>query len=198
MGSWFYDGVLASYLIQQHSSHSIDNNRYSCVRSHTNQPVYTFLSEDHSLFMRTGQNGENRNCGFLHSVHQIHKELERHPSSRWNNIKRTCKPTGFESEQQRRGEAEETWDKMLSLSSMLVHAHTWTHQSFWMKTWAWTKVWSVKPCCVAGKQTALMQHLNVCRVPACGLVNESKYVASVWGAPKQLGYCGLQLLPDIA
>lgn len=65
MGSWHYDGILASYLIQQHSSHSTDNNRYSCVRSHTNEPVYTCLSEDRGLFTRSGQNGENRNYGKL-------------------------------------------------------------------------------------------------------------------------------------
>lgn len=63
------------YLIRQHSPHSIDNNRYSRVRSPTNQPVYASLSEDRGLFMRTGQNGENRNCGFLNSVPQIHKQL---------------------------------------------------------------------------------------------------------------------------
>lgn len=55
--------ILALYLWQRHFPHSTDNNRYSCVRSLANQPVYASLSEDHGLFMRTGQNGENRNCG---------------------------------------------------------------------------------------------------------------------------------------
>lgn len=38
-----------------------------------NQPVYASLSDDHGLFMRTGQNGENRN--FLNSVPQTHTKI---------------------------------------------------------------------------------------------------------------------------
>lgn len=76
----FTDTVVASYLIRQHFPHSIGNNRYSCVCSLANQPVYASLSEDHGLFVRTGQNGENRNCGSAASLQS---------TNNWEGIRQT-------------------------------------------------------------------------------------------------------------
>lgn len=128
--------------------------------------------------MRTSQNGENRNCGSLSSnpqtigkaslkqTKQSEVDLQTHRFS-------LCRVRG--KGKQRRHETRCFLPLPLHPhTSLYTHTHTRKHQSVWMKTWVWTKVWSVRPCCVAGEQRALMQHLNICRVPACGSVNGSK------------------------
>lgn len=162
--------------MQQHSPHSTHNNRYSPVRSLANQPVYASLSEDHGLFTRAAQNGENRN--FLSSVPRIHKQPGRRVCGRRNNLKWTCKTRSFFSPlvgprqkgKQRRRETR-------CCLHLLRHPHTGscTHiKALGGRLEYELKSARVRARCVAGKQRALMPHLNTCRVPARGLVNGSE------------------------
>ena len=130
----------------------------------------TVYSCELARMVRTGT------VAFSNSVPQIHKQSGRHPSGRGNNLMWTRKPTCFLSEQyEATGEAEETWDEMLSSSSMTpTHTNSRAHIKGFSGLKTWVKSGQTDSCCVAEKQKALMRHLNTCRVPACGLVNGSK------------------------
>lgn len=64
MIKWTAD-IVAAFLLYIYDSgiFHIPRTTIDILVSALNQPVYASLSEDHGLFVRTGQNGENRNCG---------------------------------------------------------------------------------------------------------------------------------------
>lgn len=183
MRGWHHGSILASHLIQN-SPHSIINNRYS----HVSETFSCFSGQSTCLCFLV------RRSRFIHEnwpewwEQELSQQRPSNTHKNWEGIRQAdgniwsgpANPQVFTlwraqgKRKQRRHDTRCFPHLPRHPRTTHIDAHTRRHQSFWMKTWVWTKVWSVRPCCVAGKQRALMRHLCICRVPACGLVNGSK------------------------